>query len=127
MSGLKLQSVVADIVDNSGWKWLAVLTSKYPCLSLIHNPGLTLNSPDKLWWVDKNGDDVQFSVSIVWETIRPYGTKVSWCDAVWFSQCIPRHVFLVWLIMRRSLKTHDRLKAWNISVGVNIANLKCVV
>ncbi|XP_071696242.1 uncharacterized protein [Rutidosis leptorrhynchoides] len=39
---------------------------------------------------------------------------VNWYDIVWFSQCIPRHSFLVWLLMGEKLKTQDKLKKWEI-------------
>ncbi|XP_071728282.1 uncharacterized protein [Rutidosis leptorrhynchoides] len=39
---------------------------------------------------------------------------VNWYDIVWFPQCIPRHTFLVWLLMGEKLKTQDKLKNWVI-------------
>lgn len=37
---------------------------------------------------------------------------------VWFSQCIPRYAFLVWLFMRERLKTQVKLKMWKM-VGID--------
>ncbi|XP_071728183.1 uncharacterized protein [Rutidosis leptorrhynchoides] len=49
---------------------------------------------------------------------------VTWVDVVWFSQCIPRHAFMVWLLMGERLKTQDRLKEWERNLNSN-ARLLC--
>ncbi|XP_071739228.1 uncharacterized protein [Rutidosis leptorrhynchoides] len=33
---------------------------------------------------------------------------------VWFSHCIPKHAFVMWLLMGERLKTQDRLKSWEL-------------
>ncbi|GJT44410.1 reverse transcriptase domain-containing protein [Tanacetum coccineum] len=44
---------------------------------------------------------------------------------VWFSHCVPRHAFLLWLVMRNSLKTQDRLKQWDVSINTDLNLLRC--
>ncbi|XP_071704859.1 uncharacterized protein [Rutidosis leptorrhynchoides] len=39
---------------------------------------------------------------------------------VWFSQCILRHAFVVWLLMGERLKTQDRLKSWEVHHGSSL-------
>ena len=34
---------------------------------------------------------------------------------VWFSQCIPRHAFILWVALLRRLNTQDRLMKWKPS------------
>ncbi|XP_022019436.1 uncharacterized protein LOC110919478 [Helianthus annuus] len=41
-----------------------------------------------------------FSASWVWNLVRYKETDIDWSSIVWFTQCIPRHAFLMWLIMR---------------------------
>lgn len=64
------------------------------------------------------GADHDFSVSVVWQAIRETDNVVDWFKVVWFTQAIPRHSFIVWLIMGGYLKTQDRLKSYEINPQV---------
>ncbi|XP_022030900.1 uncharacterized protein LOC110931835 [Helianthus annuus] len=50
--------------------------------------------------------------------------EVPWVGVVWFSQAIPRHSFVMWLIVNRKLKTQDVMQAWSASGNANF-NLMC--
>ncbi|GJX76645.1 lupus La protein [Tanacetum coccineum] len=71
------------------------------------------NKSDVLVWRDRNGDYKNFSVGNAWKDIRPRDVEVAWARMVWFAYCIPRHAFLLWLIMKRKLKTQDLWKHWD--------------
>ncbi|XP_021996269.1 uncharacterized protein LOC110893470 [Helianthus annuus] len=74
------------------------------------------------------GDDkLDFSSSRVWDSIRHREDPVNWCGIVWFSQCIPRHAFLMWLIMKRKLLTQDKILSWDISRRKNMNMLCCLL
>ncbi|GKB87086.1 reverse transcriptase domain, reverse transcriptase zinc-binding domain protein, partial [Tanacetum coccineum] len=55
-----------------------------------------------------------FSVSIIWESIHPQGDEIRWCDVVWFSLCIHRHAFHLWLVSKQKLKTQENLRQWDV-------------
>ncbi|XP_071738871.1 uncharacterized protein [Rutidosis leptorrhynchoides] len=55
------------------------------------------------------------SVNSAWNVVRYRSDPVHWYYIVWFAQCIPKHSFLVWLLMGEWLKTQDKLKAWEIN------------
>ncbi|GJU08021.1 reverse transcriptase zinc-binding domain-containing protein [Tanacetum coccineum] len=38
--------------------------------------------------------------------------KVEWHKIVWFSNCIPRHAFVLWMAMQNRLSTQDRIAIW---------------
>ncbi|XP_022003151.1 uncharacterized protein LOC110900574 [Helianthus annuus] len=61
---------------------------------------------------------------MAWQTIRSHDIEVSWKDFVWFAQCIPKHAFLVWLIMRKKLMTQDKMLVWN-QVRRKSMNMMC--
>ena len=44
---------------------------------------------------------------------------------VWFSHFIPRHAFHMWLVMRRSLKTQDTLRHWDVDASTDLSLLRC--
>ncbi|XP_071740578.1 uncharacterized protein [Rutidosis leptorrhynchoides] len=76
---------------------------------------------DEVLWVDINNEVRKFSVQNVWDSIRPRAIAVSWFRVVWFSQCMPRHAFLVWLLMGERLKTQDKLSRWELYNGVKLS------
>ncbi|GJW27660.1 putative reverse transcriptase domain-containing protein [Tanacetum coccineum] len=69
---------------------------------------------DGIRWKDSNGNMLVFSVKHAWEALRPRSMEVSWYRIVWFSHCIRRNAFTIWLIMRRCLKTHDKMRPWDV-------------
>ncbi|GJR53871.1 hypothetical protein Tco_1404392 [Tanacetum coccineum] len=77
-----------------------------------------------VWWRDNNGNMTDFSVKCAWEALRPRGIIVAWHRVVWFSR-IPRHAFHLWLVMRRSLKTQDKMRQWDVGGGTDLNLLRC--
>nr|GFC67410.1 reverse transcriptase domain, reverse transcriptase zinc-binding domain protein [Tanacetum cinerariifolium] len=61
-----------------------------------------------------------------WEELRPHGNDVPWFHTVWFSHAIPRHAFQLWLVMRRALKTQDKLRTWDVDPTTDLSQLRCV-
>nr|GEW90938.1 hypothetical protein [Tanacetum cinerariifolium] len=108
-SGLNLHCKVADVIINGEWNWPMNLSNMFDALNVISPPYITEGRNDKVVWKSYNGRFLDFSVSNVWESIRRHGTLVSWSNLVWFSQCIPRHSFVLWLAMHGKLKTQDNM------------------
>ncbi|GKC43215.1 reverse transcriptase domain-containing protein [Tanacetum coccineum] len=104
--------------------WPTEWSSKYPLLNNIVMPHLS-NAKDELFWKDLENKEVKFLVSAVWENIRPRSIEVDWFSVVWFSQQIPRHAILLWLIIKRKLKTQDMLRQWNVAPGITLSSLMC--
>ncbi|MFS7997147.1 putative reverse transcriptase zinc-binding domain-containing protein [Helianthus anomalus] len=44
---------------------------------------------------------------------------------VWYGQCIPRHAFLLWLVLKNKLKTQDRLAVWEAGSETNLRLMCC--
>lgn len=63
-------------------------------------------------WITNQGNMVKFKTSQVWKDVRGEGVKVHWDRLIWFSQCIPRHTFILWLAVKVKLITHDKLLKW---------------
>ncbi|GJW80661.1 retrotransposon ORF1, partial [Tanacetum coccineum] len=60
-----------------------------------------------------------------WEELRPHGNDVPWFHTVWLSYAIPRHAFQLWLVMRRALKTQDKLRIWDVDPTTDLSQLRC--
>ncbi|GJZ79557.1 zinc finger, CCHC-type containing protein [Tanacetum coccineum] len=89
---------------------------KAPDLGLVPVSSLDESRQDIPQWCDANGKLSTFSVKNAWEALRPRGMEVGWFRTVWFSHCIPRHAFHLWLIMRNSLKTQDKMRQWDVGM-----------
>nr|XP_043633182.1 uncharacterized protein LOC122604356 [Erigeron canadensis] len=115
--GFYIQSKVADLIINNEW----ILSSDWTRLlpSLPNAPTLT-NDEDTIHWRDRNGDKQVFSISVVWDDIRPRHNIVDWCDLVWFNHCIPKHAFILWLVFKERLKTQDMLLQWNVNPNIDL-------
>ncbi|XP_071727683.1 uncharacterized protein [Rutidosis leptorrhynchoides] len=69
---------------------------------------------DQVHWKSDDGVLHDYSAGVVWDSIRPTGDVVNLFVVVWFSKCISHHAFLLWLVMGERLKTHDKMKRWEI-------------
>ncbi|GJY35217.1 reverse transcriptase domain, reverse transcriptase zinc-binding domain protein [Tanacetum coccineum] len=99
--------------------------AKAPNLGLVPAPTLIASRQDCMKWRDTNGTMTDFTVKCVWEALRPRGNEVPWFHIVWFSHAIPRHAFQLWLIMRRSLKTQDKLRQWDVDPATDLTQVRC--
>ncbi|GJZ69047.1 reverse transcriptase domain, reverse transcriptase zinc-binding domain protein [Tanacetum coccineum] len=98
-----------------------MLTGKWtPMNREIVSKAYLQDQDEYIVWKDLHGNEHPFSVHVVWDVIRPRGIEVDWDPIVWFPNCIPRHAFLVWLIMRKKLKTQDTLKQWDVGAYTNL-------
>nr|XP_043633145.1 uncharacterized protein LOC122604320 [Erigeron canadensis] len=118
-AGFSLDSRVADLCYNGVWNWPDQWRSDYPILNRIPGPMLQSDIKDELGWVDVAGIVTDYSSKACWDTIRVRQAEVPWTHVIWFSQSIPRHAFLVWLIVRKKLKTQDMLMQWNKNGNAN--------
>ncbi|GKE01408.1 homeodomain-like protein [Tanacetum coccineum] len=87
---------------------------KAPDIDNIPAPVLDAQRSDSVLWCNRRGVLSMFSVSKAWEELRPRGFEVRWASVVWYSHCIPRHAFHLWLTLRGSLKTQDKLRQGDI-------------
>ncbi|GJT77535.1 ribonuclease H-like domain-containing protein [Tanacetum coccineum] len=117
-AGYNTCSKVSDLMVHNAWNWPSSWLIKAPELGLVPTPSIQMDTSDVLQWRDSNESISEFSVKKVWEAIRPRGEEVDWYRMVWFPHCVPRHAFLLWLVMRNSLKTQDRLKQWDVAAAI---------
>ncbi|GJV71895.1 RNA-directed DNA polymerase, eukaryota, reverse transcriptase zinc-binding domain protein [Tanacetum coccineum] len=99
-NGFDLNAKVDDLININGWKWPNGWNELF---SEVFN---------------KENDEVQFSVKEAWKVLRDDVPKVMWYKHVWFSQCIPRHSFILWMALKGRLKTQDRISSCGFAQGV---------
>ncbi|XP_071712571.1 uncharacterized protein [Rutidosis leptorrhynchoides] len=115
-AGCNSKSTVSDIIENRMFKWPPDWLSKYPNLQLI-NAYVFTNEEDIYGWKKDDAVVFGFSVKNAWDSFRPRSAKVPWFSVVWYSQGIPKHSFLLWLVMGERLKMQDKLISWDIRDG----------
>nr|XP_043619765.1 uncharacterized protein LOC122591569 [Erigeron canadensis] len=111
-AGFLMSTSVSDLIHDNTWSWPMEWGKIIPTIDV---PVLIHDQPDSLCWKDKFGSIQPFSVSQVWEAIRPNDGTVNWYHVVWFKQCIPKHAFLIWLVVKKKLKTQDMLRYWEMN------------
>ncbi|KAF5759840.1 putative RNA-directed DNA polymerase [Helianthus annuus] len=125
-AGFMLNAKVADVHLHGSWAWPLEWRNRFPSLNQLDSIHLQPNSIDRLRW--KDGDVMkEFSSSIAWHSCRSREQEIDWVNIVWFAQCIPRHAFLMWLIMRRKLLTQDIILQWDLSRRKNMNMMCCLL
>ncbi|GJS75277.1 hypothetical protein Tco_0725158 [Tanacetum coccineum] len=123
--GFNLLNHVSGLVSNNEWMWPQAWLLKAPNLGTITAPILDANSHDVPCWRDISGNMSEFLIKRAWEVFRPRGNEVAWYRMVWFSHCIPRHAFHLWLAMQNNLRTQDKLRQWDVGINVDLNLLRC--
>nr|GEX18225.1 hypothetical protein [Tanacetum cinerariifolium] len=90
----------------------------FDAIFAIDPPNIDNDRKDKVVWVNGSGKCCNFSVLNVWEDRRNHSQIVPWASLVLFSQCIPIHLFMMWLVVNKILKTHDTMGVWEQKVDM---------
>ena len=123
-AGFDKQEMVADVVREGAWTWPITWYNSYPTLNQLTVPNLIHDKPDSLMW-KYDGVCYDFSVKHAWHSIHDRGVEVDWVYLVWSKYAIPRHTTHLWLVMRKRLITHDRMRQWHVGNDVYLATLRC--
>lgn len=113
-ASFNLLSSVADIIENDDWKWPDNWLSKWPQLRSLNVPRLEGSCSDKIIWRNKTGNIYPFSVNLAWEDWKDQSPIANWHKHVWYTQCVPKHAFILWLAIKNRLMTQDRILKWNL-------------
>jgi hypothetical protein len=120
--GFDTSSKVADLIHNGTWCWPREWHVLFPLLNDMAVPTINSNADIYLWKCD--GLLNNFSTNLAWNSIRTRVPEISWFKVVWYTQCIPKHSFFLWLVLGQKLQTQDKVWAWNIKNN-NCMNLMC--
>jgi hypothetical protein len=121
-AGFHLDTKVVEIASGGSWNWPSAWVDRFPVLNEVLDRSFNTNNDTYLWKLDPG--TYAFSASMVWNTIRIHSPNVPWCKLVWYSQCIPKHAFMLWLVIWKKIHTQDKIREWGIANGGNM-NLMC--
>ncbi|GJZ57120.1 hypothetical protein Tco_0612614 [Tanacetum coccineum] len=122
--GFSLNSKVANVLNHNNKAWPHAWVVKYPILAGTIIPTLSNNS-DEYVLRNLNNKEEGYSVSAIWNCIRPRNEEVDWFNIVWFSHQIPRYAIHLWLVIKRKLKTQDLLRSWDVNNSTMVDQPLC--
>lgn len=110
---------VRDWWGNDAWRIPASFSRRWPHIARrIETIQLHENSDQIQWIHSKMG---QYSIASAYEVLRHREQKVQWKKCVCDSKGMPRHQFILWLVMRNSLKTKEMLNHRGMNVESSCA------
>lgn len=114
-SGMRLGITVAEVHRKGSWRipsflYTAIsnLKSKLECIQLK-------DTLDKVIWKANKG----YSVQDAYKFLKNPGIKATWSDLVWNKYVLPRHKFILWMVLKEKLQTKSQLakKGMKIDIG----------
>ncbi|GKD91172.1 RNA-directed DNA polymerase, eukaryota, reverse transcriptase zinc-binding domain protein [Tanacetum coccineum] len=116
-AGLESKVGLKDTIRGDKWSWPVTLQN-LSVLKSIHVPKLSDGIKDKFLWYTNDGKTVNYSTKKAWKDWRNTSDKVRWHDFVWFSNCTPKHSFIMWIAVQGRLTTQERLIKWYLDKQV---------
>ncbi|GKB34620.1 hypothetical protein Tco_0879562 [Tanacetum coccineum] len=77
--------IVADMINNGVWVWPSKWYNRYHVLRNINIPNLSDGMKDKVYLLDNQNEQKDFSAKQVWIDLRENNGKVEWHHVVSFS------------------------------------------
>nr|XP_043639242.1 uncharacterized protein LOC122610312 [Erigeron canadensis] len=114
-SGFSLVDSVADLIDESTWRWPTAWLDLFPVLIHYKVPNINPMQNNVVVWCTSDGTEAEFLASSVWDSIRSKGGEVDWVNIVWFSKCPDSHDHLffecpfsalVWSLVQNMAELH---------------------
>ncbi|GKC42596.1 hypothetical protein Tco_1060318, partial [Tanacetum coccineum] len=101
--GFDVTNKVVDRIQNNMWTWPSDWTRRFK--DVLDVSVLILNEfEDKAIWFNKKFEEINFSVKEVCNVLRYDMPSVMWHEHVWYTQCIPRHAFILWFPLEEDLR-----------------------
>ena len=77
---------------------------------------MVVDKSDGVVWTNCNGIEMDFAVKNVCKDLRSNDPSVTWWKLVWYSQCIPKHAFILWMAIKGNIMTRDRIRSWELMI-----------
>ncbi|KAJ0238141.1 Reverse transcriptase zinc-binding domain-containing protein [Hirschfeldia incana] len=111
---VRANTTLAELWENGAWNLPSARSDRQLQL-LTFLSSITLNDyNDEVEWWPGSQRKMKFRTGDIYHLLRPSAPLVHWHKEVWFSGGIPKHMFLVWLMVRNRCPTRDRMLNWGI-------------
>jgi hypothetical protein len=105
----RLEARLSSVISNGNWNWRPARSNDLVDIQ-ARLPEVRIGTIDKPIWSGSRSNT--YVSSDTWEMLRSRNSNVDWWHLVWFPLAIPKQAFILWLAMRNSLTTGDRLMQW---------------
>ncbi|GAV89525.1 LOW QUALITY PROTEIN: zf-RVT domain-containing protein, partial [Cephalotus follicularis] len=105
-----MHAKVSAVIVNRQWAWPLNSWVLREIDTLVQQKCIE-QGPDVIHWLSKGKP---FSCKAAWQVMRHILLKVAWADIVWFSNCIPKHSFCLWLTFHNAHRTTDKLRSYGV-------------
>ncbi|GJZ49170.1 putative gag-pol polyprotein, partial [Tanacetum coccineum] len=122
-SRFSLSNTVSDLISNGSWRWPHDWSARFPNVVNIPVSYITNDLDDVIVWCDVHGVFHRFSVAGACDSLRLRADVVNWYHVFWFPHCIPRHALHIWLVIKKKLKTQDRLRQWDVRAFTGMSSV----
>lgn len=103
-------ATVSNIIDNGKWKLPDFARRYSPSISQhIEEIEISGGEDEWVWAVEESGE---YTMKSTYESLRRRKEAVRWHKAVWFTNNIPKHSFILWMALRGGLKTLSKMYDW---------------
>ncbi|CAA7055335.1 unnamed protein product [Microthlaspi erraticum] len=120
VTGIQRMATVNQACRGSSW---LLSRGRHPILKLLRDclpldlPSSLSNELDVYLWKNSESDPPgDFSSSKTWTYLHPAGPSLPWTKPLWFQERVPKHTFIMWIVMRDRLITRDKLRSWGLNV-----------
>ncbi|KAL2224531.1 UNVERIFIED_CONTAM: hypothetical protein Sindi_3020800 [Sesamum indicum] len=110
---LEESAKLSSVISAGEWQWPTI--TDFECLEITHNLPLILGGEDRVIW---RCDEGQPTTQALYRLFDPPEPKLGWSSLLSGSLKIPRHSFILWLVILGKLPTTD--KSWLSHLGVCI-------
>ena len=117
--GIRQDATIASLYDNGHWL-LPPARSENQVSILAFLSGLTISTADDfyVWEIDRIVS-AKYTTGLVYQKLRGDYTHIPWTKAVWIKGGIPKHCFMVWLVVLNRCPTRNRLQSWGLQTDTN--------
>ncbi|GJZ28089.1 RNA-directed DNA polymerase, eukaryota, reverse transcriptase zinc-binding domain protein [Tanacetum coccineum] len=99
-----------DMIGVNGWNWHVERYELFPQICKLRLPILDPDNNDNLIWRTNKGHEVKFTVKQAYLDLTSDYLIAKWYKLSWFTQCTPKHNFIMWMAIQEKLLTQDKIK-----------------
>ncbi|KAL2235473.1 UNVERIFIED_CONTAM: hypothetical protein Sindi_1279500 [Sesamum indicum] len=101
--GIEESARLSTVISGGEWRW--PLITDFECLEITHVLPTIHGGEDRIIWRFEQGHP---TAQALYRLFDPLGPKVGWSSLLSGSLKIPRHLFILWLVILGKLATTDK-------------------
>ncbi|CAL9248346.1 unnamed protein product [Arabidopsis halleri] len=113
--GIPQDATLHQLFNQGRWQIPHARSDNQVSLQIFFTTMTLTDSDDHYEWELEGKIHCRYSTGHVYYLLREQSPKVPWKIAVWNTGGIPKHSFLMWLLVLNRCPTRDRLLSWGLN------------